>query len=425
MHKTLMVLRREYLDRVRRKSFWLGIALFPLLMAGLIVAQFLLIDLHPEEQVRIAIVDATGRFAAPLEHRLGQERLAGGEPRYVIESVPVDGDADRTRRALERRVLEGDLFGIVTVGEDIESDGNFRLYCRNVGNMMVNLAIRQSLREAVIGQRLEDGRLALDRSRLTELIAPVRLDTFQVSAGGESSRRGFVGAYFGTFGFVLLLYTSLLVYGMAAMRGILEEKSSRIMEVLLGALTPGQLVTGKILGIGLVGLTQMALYFVVSAVATPALAGFGPDSDVGRTLELFSPGRMSWLVVFFLLGYFLYVALFTAIGAVCNTEQETQNLQGPVTVCLVIPMVATFFFVNNPDSTVSVIASMIPLFTPMVMFMRISLLQPPAWQIALSIGLMLLAIVLVFRVVAKIFRIGVLMYGKRPSIPEIIRWARA
>jgi ABC-2 type transport system permease protein len=216
------------------------------------------------------------------------------------------------------------------------------------------------------------------------------------------------------------------------MRGILEEKSNRIMEVLLASLTPDELMTGKILGIGLVGLTQLAIYAVtvvplrlyLSSVARSGSAG-DSDFDMSSMLDIFSPERLVYFVVFFLLGYLMYTALFAVIGAVCNSEQEAQNLQAPVTWILMIPMIFTFFFVNNPDSKVAVITSMIPIFTPMVMFMRISLLKPPLWQIALSILLMIVTIYLLFRGVAKIFRIGILMYGKRPTIPEIIRWARS
>jgi ABC-2 type transport system permease protein len=134
---------------------------------------------------------------------------------------------------------------------------------------------------------------------------------------------------------------------------------------------------------------------------------------------------MIWFLVFFVLGYFMYTALFAAVGAVCNSEQEAQNLQSPVIMCLVIPMVATFFFVTQPDSTLARVVSLIPLFTPMVMVMRINTLTPPLWEILLSIVLTLGFTWLLFRGVAKIFRIGILMYGKRPTVPEILRWARS
>ncbi len=169
----------------------------------------------------------------------------------------------------------------------------------------------------------------------------------------------------------MLLYMSLLIYGIAVMRGILEEKSNRVMEVLLGPLTPGQLMTGKILGIGLVGLTQMVIYMLIPGAVRLYVTMASVQADWTSVLDNFSPLKMTYLIIFFLIGYFIYVALFAAIGAVCNTEQETQNLQGPVTMCLLIPMVATLFFVNNPASPAAVVASLIPLLTPMVMYLRI------------------------------------------------------
>jgi ABC-2 type transport system permease protein len=281
------------------------------------------------------------------------------------------------------------------------------------------------LKSAVVGLRLEKSNLGLDRKTLDGIMKPVDMGTFQVSATGPAKKKGFLQTWFGTFAFVMVLYMSLLLYGIAVMRGILEEKSSRVMEVLLGSLTPDQLMTGKIVGIGLVGLTQMGIYVVTAGALRAYFAAQQAAAEWTSALDAFSPMKMMWFVVFYLLGYFMYTALFAAIGAVCNTEQEAQNLQTPVVMCLVVPMMLAFFFVNNPDSTVAVVVSLIPLFTPMIMYMRISVLTPPLWQIGLSILLMLGMIWLLFKGTAKIFRIGVLMYGKRPTIPEILRWARS
>jgi ABC-2 type transport system permease protein len=138
-----------------------------------------------------------------------------------------------------------------------------------------------------------------------------------------------------------------------------------------------------------------------------------------------APAKLVYFVVFFLLGYFFYTALFAAVGAVCNSEQEAQNMQQPLTFLLMIPYIMTFFFVRNPDHIAAVIMSMIPPFTPMIMFTRLSVGSVPWWQVALSLVLLIGSTWLVFRGAAKIFRIGILMYGKRPTIPEIIRWARS
>jgi len=424
MHKLLMVIRREYLDRIRKKSFWLGTLLFPLLMLGLIFFQLLLVDVEAGKLRKIALVDATGRLLDAFQAKLSEEKLKDGKPAFRVEPVQVREDAEAARRSLEPRVNSGELFGVITVGNDLDAAGNYRFYARSVGNLAVQRTLQRALRDAVVGLRLERSNLILEREKLEKLLSPIELESFQVAAGGQAKKKGFDEAYFGTFAFVMILYMALLLYGVAVMRGILEEKSNRIMEVLLGSLSPDQLMTGKILGIGLVGLTQMFIYAATAGLVRLYIAASPMAGDWSGVLDAVSPLKMLYFLVFFLLGYFLYTSLFAAVGAVCNSEQEAQNLQTPVVMCLVVPMVATFFFVANPDSTAAVVVSLIPLFTPMVMFMRICVLTPPFWQIALSIVLMLAANYLFFKGAGRIFRIGVLMYGKRPTIPEILRWTR-
>jgi ABC-2 type transport system permease protein len=424
MHKLLMVIRREYLDRIRKKSFWLGTLLFPLLMLGLIFFQFLLTDMEAGKLRSIALVDSTGKLLGAFQAKISEEKLKDGKPAFRVEAVPLAGDLEATRKSLEPRVNSDDLFGIITAGNDLDAAGNFRLYARSVGNLTVQRTLQRALRDAVIGLRLERSNLSLEQAQLEKLLSPIELESFQVAAGGQVKKKGFDEAYFGTFTFVMILYMALLLYGVAVMRGILEEKSNRVMEVLLGSLSPDQLMTGKILGIGLVGLTQMAIYAATAGLVRLYVAASPLAGDWSGALDAVSPLKMFYFLIYFLLGYFLYTSLFAAVGAVCNSEQEAQNLQTPVVMCLVIPMVATFFFVANPDSTAAVVVSLIPLFTPMVMFMRICVLTPPFWQIALSIVLLLATNYVFFKAVGRIFRIGVLMYGKRPTVPEILRWAR-
>jgi ABC-2 type transport system permease protein len=422
MHKLLMVIRREYLERIRKKSFWMGTLFFPLLILGFI---FFLVRLTNVEELRkIALVDATGRLAATFQAKISEEKLKDGKPAFQVEAVPIQGDLEATRKALEPRVNSGELYAVLTAGENLDAEGNFRFYARSVGNLDVQRALQRALREAVIALRLERSNLSVEREKLEKLLAPVELESFQVAAGGGTKKKGFWEAYVGTYTFVMILYMAMLLYGVAVMRGILEEKSNRIMEVLLGSLSPDQLMTGKILGIGLVGLTQMAIYAATAGAARLYIAASPMASQWAGAADTVSLAKMSYFLIFFLLGYFLYTSLFAAVGAVCNSEQEAQNLQTPVVMCLAVPMAATIFFVGNPDSTAATVISMIPLFTPMVMFMRISVLTPPFWQIALSIALLVAANYVFFKGVGRIFRIGVLMYGKRPTVPEILRWAR-
>jgi ABC-2 type transport system permease protein len=424
MHNILMVLRREYLERATKKSFWIGTAVFPLFMVGFSFLPMLLIGLGGNEQKAIALIDGTGKIRERLTLELADETLKNGQPRYVIENVPVKGSIDETRKPLEPRVGTKELYGILTVDQDIDAENAFQFYGRTVGDIKSISEFRGALRQSVIALRFENANIAADKEIVAKLIAPVDMQTNEISKEGGSTKKNFMEAYLGTFMFVMILFMTLLIYGIATMRGILEEKSSRVMEVLLGSVSPDELMAGKILGIGLVGLTQVAVYALTAGLVRFVISTQS-NSDVAGILSSFTAGKMTFFLIFFMLGYFMYTALFACIGAVCNSEQEAQNLQAPVQMCLMLPMMATIFFVGQPDSTIAVIVSLIPIFTPMVMFMRICVQTPPAWQIALSIVLTLGTTWLIFRGAAKIFRIGILMYGKRPTIPEILRWARS
>jgi ABC-2 type transport system permease protein len=426
MHNVLMIMRREYLERVTKKSFWIGTAVFPLIMVAFSMLPMLLVGLGGNTQKRIALVDATGKIGDLLSHELADEKLPDGSAKWVIENVPPGDSMEATREGLRGRVRDGSLYGILVVGPDIDAKDAFEFDTKTVGDIKTIGPLQGSLRRAVIGLRLERNNVALGKEMLDKIMAPVELEPFEVGKEGGSTKKDFMAAYFGTFFFVLVLFMTLLVYGIAMMRGILEEKSSRVMEVLLGSVSPNELMSGKIFGIGLVGLTQVAIYAVTAGVMRVFVAArFAGQKDMAGILSTFTFGKLAFFLVFFLLGYFMYVALFACVGAVCNSEQEAQNLQAPITWCLMLPMMATIFFVGNPDSTASVVVSFIPIFTPMVMFMRICVQMPPMWQILLSIAITAGTTWLLFRAAAKIFRIGILMYGKRPTIPEIFRWARS
>jgi ABC-2 type transport system permease protein len=425
MHNILMILRREYLERATKKSFWLGTAVFPVLIVGLSFVPMLLVNAGGAKQKTVALIDATGQLERPLASAL-DDKLPDGSPAWKIESVRLGGRSiEEARKSLQARVWQGDLYGILTVGADIDAKDAFQFYAKTVGDIKSIGPFQGALRRAVITLRFEKQKLAVDEDAISKLLAPVDMQTQEITREGGATKKGFLEVYFGTFAFVIVMFMTLLLYGIAMMRGILEEKSSRVMEVLLGSVSPDQLMTGKILGIGLVGLTQVAIYAATAGAVRIYLGAAATSADMKGILSIFTYGKLAYFVLFFILGYFMYVALFACIGAVCNSEQEAQNLQGPVQLVLMLPMMATIFFVGQPSSTASVVLSFIPIFTPMVMFMRILVQTPPAWEIVASIALTVVTTWLIFRASAKIFRIGILMYGKRPTIPEILRWARS
>jgi ABC-2 type transport system permease protein len=223
-----------------------------------------------------------------------------------------------------------------------------------------------------------------------------------------------------------VLYITLLTYGIATMRSILEEKSTRIVEILIASIRPSQLLAGKILGVAGVGMTQ----FLIWTVTAGALGAYG-----GAMSRALSPdahpapihlplSTLVYLVIFFLAGYFLYAALYATVGAIVSSEEDAQQMQWPVTLLVIMAFVPFGIILHDPNSPASVVLSLVPFFAPILMFLRIALQTPPFWQIALSLALLVLTTVGLIRFAGRVYRVGVLMYGKRPSLVEVLRWLK-
>jgi len=423
MHKVFMVLRREYFESVKKKAFWIGTLIFPVFIVGIFGIQILASLIKPEVQKPIGMIDATLRIAEPFAEQLGEDELKDGSRRYPVEIIEIETDAEQTRLASLERINAGELYGLITIGSDIEAEKNFRLDWKNIGDQSTQNALERALQDHVRSIRLERSELDLDAETLRELTAYVSLNTYQVTKSGETKEKGLMDAFLPTFVFVMMLYFLIYFHGYAMTRGIIQEKTSRVMEVLLGSVSPDELMAGKILGIGLVGLTQVSIYMVTGWIVRTVVLTVSNVGDLDRMADVIAPGKLLAFGVFYLFGYFIFVSIFAIVGAACSSDQEAQQLQLPIVGCLMLPMMTTIFFVSNPDSLGATVLSLIPIFTPMVMFMRISVLTPPVWQIALSLVLMSATIYLFFRAAAKVFRIGTLMYGKRPTVREIWRWA--
>jgi ABC-2 type transport system permease protein len=219
----------------------------------------------------------------------------------------------------------------------------------------------------------------------------------------------------------MILYMTILSFGTMIMRSVLEDKNQRITEVILSCISPTTFFTGKILGIGAVGMTQYLAWALIALLAT--LSGGLAAMDLAG-ISLIQPLTLFFFVLFYVLGFLFFSGLFAAVGAIATTDQEAQQLMQPLIIIVIVPIVAMMYILQNPDSPVAVVMSMIPLTSPLVMFMRVSLSVPPVWQLLLSIGILLASTALVFVASARIFRVGILITGKRASLAEAWRWVR-
>jgi ABC-2 type transport system permease protein len=414
--RALTVARREYLERVRSRAFLIGTFVGPVLMAALMIGPALIAQRQRGKPQRIAVVDETGALGGLVERALG-ERREGGEQRFLVEPG-APGPSEEARVRLKQRVLAGTLDGILVLPADALQSSQAEYHGRSVGNRLDMRLLDRVVEEVLVGQRLAGA--GLDPARVRSLTRPLDLKLIRVSERGDREDRG------ATFLFatvmMMILYGSVLLWGQALMTGVIEEKSNRVVELVVSSMSPWQLLSGKLLGVGGAGLTQLLVWVLsmalISVFGGPALAsGDVPMPEITPLILVSFP-------VFFLLGYFLYAAIYAAIGAAVNTVQEAQSLVFPA----IAPLIASIMFfpvvLQSPDSTLSVALSLFPLATPLLMFLRITALTPPWWQIALGIALTSLTVVLVTWASARIYRIGILMYGKRPTFPELMRWVR-
>jgi ABC-2 type transport system permease protein len=262
--------------------------------------------------------------------------------------------------------------------------------------------------------------LGLDRSIADKLKGRVDVDPIKVEKGGKT-RKGSIMDFLVPIALAMVIYMMIVMYGVAIMNGVLEEKNSKVVEVILSAIRPFELMMGKIVGIAAVGLLQYGIWFVAGAaiyLANPMNFQAQMDGSPIRLLQ------MVLLVLYFLLGFVFYASIYAAMGAACTTQQETQQWQMPVTFGLIVPFVLMMPTLMTPNASWVVALSLFPVTSPITMLLRVGAVEVPLWQIGASLAFLMLGTIVVAWAAAKVYRVGILMTGKRPSIPEIMRWIR-
>jgi ABC-2 type transport system permease protein len=417
MKRTLVVARREYLERIRAKSFWIGTLLGPALIFGITVGPAYLMKSQKGKNVRLAVLDASGDLREAVESVLMQPRNDDTRPHYLLQSAG-EGDLETRRGRLRAAILAGTLDGYLYLAPNALETSTAEYFAKNVSDITLVSHLQSAVHEALIAVRFaKDG---FDPGRAKSLTRKLDLKPIRVSATGEREDRA-VGLLFSSL-LLVMLYTTVLMWGQVVMSGVIEEKTNRVVEVMASTIPATTLFLGKLAGVGAAGLTQF-LVWVLSMAVVGAWSGAASMTG-GTPLPEITPLLLGSFVLFFLLGYFLYASLYAAVGAAVNTIQEAQNLLFPLIMPLIGALVCFPIVLRNPEGTLAVVLSLIPIFTPLIMFLRISVLTPPLWQIALSVVLTGATIGAVVWLSARIYRVGILMYGKRPTFPEIVRWVR-
>lgn len=415
LKNTLLIAKREYVERVRSRVFRIMTVLVPVGMAAMAYLGGL--GGHKMEQSvdSLAIVSDNASLAQQVQTAL---LSSDHPPRSVTVYAPATpADTAQVNQQVETNQING--YVLLNTGPDgipqnpkwVSASSTDFVGGTQIHNAIITGLVRQSL----VARGMSD-------EQVERLIHSAHVETMQVKHGNvvaSDSGRSFAGAY----ALILVLYAAVLIYGINIARSVVEEKTSRIFEVLLSTATPDELMLGKLLGVGATGLTQMAIWgalLVIFAGSQIAAAhGIHGLASLGIT-----EAELIFFAVFFLLGFYLYSGLAAALGSTVSAEQEVQQFSFILIAPLVISVFMLPFVLRDPSSMISVVFSLLPPFTPIVMYMRICAQMPPWWQIALSIGLLLASVLAMVWLAARIYRVGVLMYGKRATMPEILRWLR-
>jgi ABC-2 type transport system permease protein len=432
-----LIIKREYLERVRQRSFIVLTVLLPAIVGGAFFIPAKLSSMKSSKTQHLVVVTSDRKFGELVRQQLlssakAEDEKAGADKskedkddkdedddkssnNYTIDVDSTPSEAERT--ALQNRLSAGDIDGYLWLSDDAVTARKVAYEGRESSGFLEKSWLSGQLDRAILLRELNQRGVSGDQADV--LLKPVKLEMVQLK-GGHETKANDKGMFFAILIMVMLLYMAVIFYGVSVMRAVLEEKNSRVMEVLLSSATSTELMAGKLIGVGAVGLTQIGIWITMASVyALPALAASASTGEIH-----IAPLTLVAFAVFFLLGYLLYSSVYAAVGAVITSEQEGQQLQFIILLPLILAVFMMGPVMRAPDSPIAVWTSMIPFFSPILMYVRIAIQPPPAWQIAASLLLLVATIGGILVLCARIYRIGILMYGKRPTLPEIVKWLK-
>ena len=448
MRKFLAVVKHEYKKVVLKWSFLIGTLLLPLLASLFAVVPAIIFSLKGEP-TRIAVVDTSGKILPRLEKNLSADRMMEKAKKAAKDSLTeINASQEEKMRnnaaqfvqdfklvnyagggkviedqrtELIAKILAGEIDAYLIVPADIASpDSLFEFRSRKGGDFISNDTFKDALNDAVRSQRLADAKIS--EESLAKLSASINFDSKGIDESGAEKDSG--GVFIASFVIGLMIYITLAIYGQQILGAVVEEKETRIAEILFSSARPFELMMGKLAGVGLAGLTQLAIWVGSASLLLGFLALQTDFQLILASVPTITPLMVLYFLIFFLLGFFIYASIFALIGSMVTTVQEGGQFSFPPIMIMLAAFYFCFAVIRDPNSTLSFWVTMAPFLAPITMPVRILAETPPLWQIALSIAINAAAIAGLIWVASRVYRVGMLMYGKRATIPEVWKWIR-
>jgi len=412
MKKILAVAKWEYLEKVKTKTFIISLIITPIIIILFSVLPSILFSEEAPKVEVIGVIDTSGVYFMDLVDQLDKYKLADGQKNYVLINhsfknknfEELKADANKN---IQKNLIEGCLILYYAGSDSVYAEyrtktlGNFK----NVGRF------EEAIRSIRLKKKLEEE--GVDTKFINYFQDRVVVEQMKIEEGGKVSELDFITTFFVSIIFILLLMMMVVYTGQMLVRSMIEEKSSRLIEMLVSSSTPDELLTGKIIGLSLLGLTQMMIWILI-----------GISLVAGSLIPPAAFNNFLPMLLYFILGFLFYASLFVGIGSTVNTEQEAQQITTYLSLILMFPVVIAMPAIQNPDFILTKIFSYIPLTTPTVMLLRLNVENVSQLEIILTLTILVLSIIIVTKISAKIFRIGILSYGNKPTIKEIFRWIK-
>lgn len=425
-NKIGIIIKHEYLSKVRSKGFIIGTILMPIFMVAMVAIPALITYLSSDStEMKLAILDKTSS--------IGNEIVKTDTNKYYLTNLSED--------SLKSMVIDARLDAYLVLNEDIINKGEAVIYTKGGGGIGFITSLQSDIGNIILHQRLINAGADSNVIRISQ--ERVKINTQKLTAEGVKSDDSSILAGIG-YVLGLLIYMMMLIYGSYVMRGVIEEKANRIVEVIASSAKPFEIMMGKIIGIGAVGLTQVLFWIIIGAVlffaATPIISSLtGQEQAMIDTMATTGGGQqlpdgfkmpeipvmlVIGFVFYFLAGYFVYSTLYAAVGSAVDQESDAAQLQGPIMLPIILPIFFLGAVITNPEGTLSVILSLIPFFSPILMIVRLAATDVPVWQLLASFVLMIGTFLGCVWVASRIYRVGILMYGKKPNFKEIFKWIK-
>ncbi len=405
MGSILKVATWEYLTRIKSKWFIISTLLVPLVMIGsMIIPSMFITGLDTESKI-VGVVDSTGFLGFKLEKSLTDlYRLKNGNPKYQILHF------NRNEIKQAESLLDSTyISAYLAIPEKLMKENRVNYFCNNVNNFKDQSEIQYSINKIVSHERMIAENL--DPDKINELLRDV---DFKIFEPGKSEEVGDeILSYLTPLIFVMMLFFTIFMTSQVLLRSVLQERTNRLVEILLSSITAREMMIGKILGLGLLGLTQLTFYLLIGLIGSKY-----------QQLDIITYSDIVFFLIYFILGYLLYSSIYAAVGSIFDSEQDAQQVTQILSIVTIIPIMLSSFVISNPNSTIVVILSFIPVMTPFFMILRIGVEMPDIWQIIGTIVLLGISVVITMIIAGKIFKTAILLYGKRPTLPEIIKWIK-